>query len=380
MGYKGEKASLNQYTRLKEYLENSGALDQIKRVVGLTDTFRDTVKNEKTEMGELVPTLDGEEIFRVIAFDAGLARFFKDSPYEIVVLKIAGGAEGETAEEFQHLTDAAYVHIFTGLAKNPRVFAAITKKEDRIGASGLAAQEVGRLFESGILREFDEFMNEIFGGNFRKDIESWVQKATKVPELDNLTRELTEWFFVLRAAKETNGKDVLLVKDGSLITNQFGSGEALASRLQTYFRGDIAEFSPLTVGVVKESRFVKDEGHIVSRSIWSYARKTKGNAFFRIPANLESILDATTEESKTVERLFLSIGSGKNVYEIQFPKAITKDATLFAKARATILSQVTSMYGGSIIANSLAHRAASLSEAEALALEKHIKNIIEVKK
>jgi hypothetical protein len=379
MGYKGERASLNQYTPLKQYLIDSGAVNQLKRVYGLTEKFRESIKNDKTEPGELVPTKLGAKPFEVMAFDAGLARFFKDSPYEVVALKIAGGASPAVTEKYSSILSPVYTHVFTGLAKNPRIFKAITKREDRVSASTLAATEVSRLFNSGVLKDFNELMNTTFGGDFRTEIETWIQKTTKTPELDNLAREFAEWFFILRAAIETDGKDVLIVKDGSLITNQFGSGEGLALRLQSLFRGEIQGLSPLLIGVVKESRFVKDEGHVVGRAIWKYARSTKGNVFFKIPHGLESLLDATTEEAKTVDRLFLSIGSGVNVYEIQFPKAITADENTFNRARMTVLSQITSMYGGSIASNSIAHRAASLSEVEAQALERHIRNLVEVK-
>lgn len=379
MGYNGEKAALNQYTQLKEYLLESGAIDQIKKVFGITENFRKSVQKEKTQIGEKVDTQPGIKPFSVLAFDAGLARFFKDSPYEVVVLKIAGGGSNEVINKYSELTKPSYLHVFTGLAKNPRVFSAITKKEDRIGSSGLAAQEVSRIFERGVLASFNELLNECFSGDFQKEVEAWIQKATKLPEIDNLAREFAEWLYVLRAAKATKGCDVLIVKDGSLITNQFGSGEALSKRLQSYFSGDIQSLSPLVVGVVKESRFIKDQGHIVSRAIWGFAKKTKGSSFFKIPPNLEAVLDPTPEADRSVDRYFLSIASGKNVFEVQFPKALTSDSELFQRARATIISQITSMYGGSVIANSLAHKAASLSEAEAQALEKHIRTLVEVK-
>jgi hypothetical protein len=379
MGYKGEKASLNQYSLLKEYLVESGAVDQIRRVNHLTEAFQKRLNAHRLSAAELVATDSTVGAYDVIAFDAGMARFFVDSPNEMVVLKIAGGTDENLAARYSGLVMPTYSHIFTGLVKNPRVFASITKRADATGASALAAEEIGRLFETGILKELNLLMNELFDGSFWGEIKEWLLKSTKPIEVDNLARELAEWYYILRAAKATNGKDLLIVKDGSLITNQLGSGVALASRLYDLFKVGKNTTSPLIVGVVKESRFIKNEGHIVSRVIHNYARSVKGNCFFKIPRELEQLLDATPEVNKSVERIFLSIASGKSVYEVQIPMTIVTNGEAYNKVRATVLSQVTGLYGGSIAANSLAHRAASLSEAEATALEKEIKLLAGVK-
>lgn len=380
MGYKGEKASLNQYSLIKDYLMSSGAVDQIKQVYSLTEDFFKKIERNKIDGVQVVDTkTENVEPFKVVAFDAGMARFFKDSPYEVVVLKIAGGCEESTKKEYLELVSPEFSHVFSGLVKNPRVFSEITHRNDRDGAAVLGAQEISRLFDEGLFKKFNSLMNSLFEGDFKKEVETWLSKSKKLPEIDNLSREFAEWYFILRAALKKDG-DVMIIKDGSLITNQFGSGQALADRLAKVFSGNSDALSNLIVGVVKESRFIKDEGHIVSKTIRDFSKNLKGNKFFRIPAELEAVLDQTAEENKTVDRLFLSVSSGKNVYEVQFPRSLTKNPEIFEKARATLLSQITSLYGGSIAANSLAHKAASLSEAESSSLEKELRKTIGIRK
>jgi hypothetical protein len=380
MGYTGEKASLNQYSLIKNYLMDSGAVEQMKSVYDITERFYKDIENQDSGKAEVVET-DCSLIkpFDVMAVDAGMARFFKDSPYEVVVLKIAGGANEVVQKKHVEIMKAEFTHVFTGLIKNPRVFAAITNRNERDGAASLTVQEVDRLFQNGLFSDLNKLFNSLFEGDFIREVQEWLGKSKKLPEIDNLTRELAEWYYLLRASLKIDN-NLLIVKDGSLITNQFGSGQALAKRLDSFFRGEVSSLSPIMVGVVKESRFIKDEGHIVAKTIRTFSKLLPGNQFFRIPNALEVLLDSTTEENKAVDRLFLSIASGKNVYEVQFPRALTKDPKLFLRARVTLLSQITSLYGGSIVANSLAHKAASLSEAEARSLEKELRFLAGLKK
>jgi len=361
---------------MKDYLVASGAVGQLQRLRELTQEFYKDMERDEKMLAYVVSTPECEKPFEVLAFDAGLARFFKDTPFETVVLKIAGGGSESVQASYEHLMAPAFLHIFSGMIKNPRVFSSITDENDEKGASALAALELMRLFDAGCLYELDLLFSEFGLNEFRSEVRSWLSKSKKLPEIDNVAREFAEWFYALRALK-VNSSDLLIVKDGSLMTNQFGSGHALAARLAKIFTGSIQNLSPLIVGVVKESRFIKDEGHVVSSTVRAFAKRASGNWFFKIHNGLESILDPTPLDEKTIERLFLSVSGGRTVFEVQFPKMLTNNADQFAKARATILSQITSLYGGSVAANSVAHKAASLSEAESRTLERELEKLTE---
>lgn len=373
MGYKGEKASLNQFTKLSEYLQKSGALEQAKNLASITEAFKKRLKEKK---GLESITVDSEKKpFPFLSFDAGMARFFQGSPFEFTVLKVAGAGnldKAEAKEVEKDLLKQEFLHVFSGLVKNPNVFSEITKRQSKKGALLLAQMEVERLFETGILKELDELLKEEFQSSLGSDLIEHLKSAPKLPELDNLCRDLGEWFFILRALKALKNQDTLVVKDGSLIVNPSGLTSPIYSRLKDIYLGKKENFSPLLVGIVKESRFLKDEGHLVSKAIWSYARENKKHQFFKIPDELDSILDSSVLEERSVARFFLSLFSGKNVFEIQVPKALMGDSLALERVKMTLLSQVTSLYGGSLVANSLAHKAASISEAEARALEKEI--------
>lgn len=380
MGFNNERGSLNQYSLMFDYIKQSGALGHLKSLFIKTTDFRAKAANSELSRAEKIEiTLSGKESIPVVAVDAGMAVFFKDSPYEMVVIKVAGAGEKPLKTDLASVLSPGFIHVLTGKVKNPKVFSEEIeelKLKDKANENLFAAQELNRLLLDTSISNLASLMDEdILEGSFHEELIDWVLRAKKVPELDNLARELIEWSYLLQACKKAK-QNVLLVKDGSLITNQFGSGLALAKRLNLFFRGETS-IAPYMIGVVKESRFIKDEGHIVSRSIMSFAKTIQKNGFFKIPHSLEVLLDPTPIEQKAVQRVFLSINQGKKVYEVQIPLALYEDAEAFNFVAELLLTQVTNLYGGSVAANSFAHKAASLSEAEARSLEKQLKEIIE---
>ena len=363
MGYKGEKASVNQYKSLYDYVK-SNVFDTLS--IAFTANKKHSLEGLTKQLPFVyVSKLDENNDVPLVSFDGGIGTLFQNELAETKLIKVAGAAPPKWKSHFENYLTDAYFHVMSGLLKWPKG-ADLDEEEiiiKTIDESLLNPMMTEFLDHLGI--DHTEFKQEMIGH----------LKYKAGNQVEDCFREILEWMLIINfTVRQKNNKNLnfkqtlpyLIVKDGSLYPYAKTVSSIISKGIENFLDNE----QIFIVGMVKSSRFVSDEG-IFKKTIEQYMKNMNKNTFFKLPKDLEKKIDS---KDVKYERIFYSIFGGKSVYEIQISEShILKDPKILTQTLDVLNSEVTFGYGGSISTNSFAHIEASLSEHEVKYLTKTLR-------
>ncbi len=356
MGYKNERASLNQFSSLEEYAQKHVK----KTIVEISElsNARDLEMRLLKPSFEYCPTEEDAKQIPMASVDGGIATLFSGELTEVKILRVAAGCSEEYEDVFDIKKYQTFTHLYSGKLKWPEgvnltLEVAIEENVDILLQNTFVIQAVNVL--------------ELSLGDFRQALISHFTRLRGKSMEDNFREilELSMMVCFLDDQKQKH-KEFLLVKDGTLFPSRTTSSTIFSDRVRDYFSTP----QPV-IGVIKSSRFVNRE-NAWSKMILDYAASVKSHTFFRVPKRVELMIDPRSDELP-YRRFFLSLFGGDSVYEIQIPKKASEKDKVEELLKA-LASQITFSYGGSLIVNSYAHESASLSESEAKFLTEDMRN------
>jgi hypothetical protein len=359
MGYKNERATINQYSSLEEYARKhvSKTISEISSI----STARDMEVKLLKPSFEYCPSKEELRSIPMASVDGGIATIFSGELTETKILRVAAGCAESFSEEFGIKKYQTFTHLYSGKLKwpegaNQTLENVIEENVDILLANPFIIQAVNVLelslgdLRQALINQFIRLRGKSIEDNFREILEL----SMMVCFLDDQKK--------LR-------KEFLLVKDGTLFPSKTTSSSLFSEKVAEYF----SEPQPV-LGVIKSSRFVNRE-NAWSKMVINYAKEVKSHTFFRVPKRVELMVDPNSDNIP-FNRFFLSLFGGESIYEVQIPKkAGTKDDV--KPLLQALASQITFSYGGSLVVNSYAHEEASLSEAEANYLTEDLRSDLE---
>ena len=347
MGYKNERATLNQFSSLEEYARKN-LKESITEISALSNAREVEMRLLKPSF-EYCPSKEEIKNIPMASIDGGIATLFTGELSEVKILRVAAGCAAEYADTFGIQKYQTYTHLFSGKLKWP----------DGVGITleNAIEENVDILLQNGFIIQAVNVL-EISLGDLRQALISHFTRLRGKSMEDNF-REILELSMMVCFLddQKQNKKEFLLVKDGTLFPSKTTSSGLFSEHVCEYF----SKPQPV-VGVIKSSRFVNRENSW-SKLIIDYASSVKSHTFFRVPKRVELIVDPRSEDNP-YRRFFLSLFGGESIYEIQIPKKASEKEKVQPILQA-LASQITFSYGGSLIVNSYAHEMASLSESEA---------------
>lgn len=366
MGYNGEKASVNQYESLYDYVK-SNVFDTL--FIAFSANKKHTIEGLKKQLPFVYASkVEENNDVPLVSFDGGIATLFPNELPETKLIKVAAASPPEWKDYFEgYLTDS-FFHVSSGFLRWPKG-ASLEEEEiiiKTIDDSLKNLMMIECLDHLGI--DHTEFKQEMIGH----------LKYKAGNQVEDCFREIMEWMLIVNfAVRQKNNKKLnfkqtlpyLIVKDGSLYPYSKTVSGIVSNAIERFLDNE----QIFIVGMVKSSRFVSDDG-IYRRTIEQYMKGMNENTFFKLPKDLEKTIDS---KEINYERIFFSIFGGKSVYEIQISKShILRDAKILTQTLDVLNSQVTFQFGGSVSTNSFAHIEASLSDREAKYLTNELRHEI----
>lgn len=348
MGYKNEKATLNQFSSMEAYAKEK-VVKTIEKIATIS-TKRDMEVQLLKPSFEYCPPQEESTICPMASVDGGIATLFPGELTETKIIRVAAGCAPEFKDLFSITNYQTFTHLFSGKLKWPE---GVNQTLDET-----IEENVDILLENKfIIQAVNEL--ELSLGDFRQTLIGHFSRLRGKSMEDNF-REILELSMMVCFLADQKEKNVefLLIKDGTLFPSKITTTGMFSGKVSEFF----ATPQPV-VGVIKSSRFVNIE-NAWSKTIIDYARGVKSHTFFRVPKRVELMIDPKADEIP-FRRYFLSLFGGESIYEIQIPKEASEKKEDAESLLKKIASQITFAYGGSIIVNSLAHEQASLSESEA---------------
>lgn len=348
MGYKNEKATLNQFTSMEAYAKEK-VVKTIEKIATIS-TKRDMEVKLLKPSFEYCPSAEDIKKIPMASVDGGIATLFPGELTETKIIRVAAGTDEAFEDLFSIKKYQTYTHLYSGKLKWPE--GVEQTLEETI------EENVAILLENSFIIQAVEFLG-LNMGDFRTTLQGHFSRLRGKSMEDNFREilELSMMVCFLSDQKKKNS-NFLLIKDGTLYPSRITTTGLFADAVSVFF----SEPNPV-IGVIKSSRFVNIE-NAWSKTIIDYAKGVRSHTFFRIPKRVELMVDPKANEIP-FRRFFLSLFGGESIYEIQIPKKACETKEQTEELLKVLSSQITFAYGGSIIVNSLAHEQASLSEAEA---------------
>lgn len=360
MGYQGEKASVNQYKSLYDYVK-SNVFDTL--TIAFNVNKKHTLEGLKKQLPFVyVSKIEENNSVPLVSFDGGIATLFPNELPETKLIKVAAASPPQWADSFKDYLTDAFFHVSSGFLRWP--------KGADLDEEEIIIQTIDNFLKNPMTIEFLDHLG-IDHTEFKQEMIGHL-KYKAGSQVEDCFREIMEWMLIINfCVRQKNNKNLnfkqtlpyLIVKDGSLYPYSKTVSSIISGAIERFLDNE----QIFIVGMVKSSRFLSDDG-IYRRTIQQYMKGMNQNTFFKLPKELEKKIDS---KDINYERIFFSIFGGKSVYEVQISQAqILRDPKVLTQTLDVLNSQVTFQYGGSISTNSFAHIEASLSDREA----KHLTN------
>lgn len=363
MGYKNEFASPNKYSELEKYYNKN-----IKgKIIPIVDKFSEDSKITSIDKFKNLYTSEMPLNIPCAGFDGGIAILFPSELHEVKVLKVASGCSEDDLELFKK-NHESFIHIFTGKFK--WLFGTNQELKDVIDELLEIVMSNKVIIDAlNILKiNKEEFRNHLYNKIFKfkgKAIEDNIREIFELSALivfnENNKKNKT---LVDNQKNKNNPIPFMLIKDGTLFPNGKTVTGLFADAVSSYLNNS----NNYVIGVVKASRFVNQDNSW-SKIIKNRAKSIDSHTFFQLDESFEEKIDEHSRNLPYI-RYFLTLFGGNSIYEIQIPKYFENNTNELHNIFNALTSQISFLYGGSIITNSYAHQNASLSEFEAKILSK----------